>query len=270
MSGSGGTKGYRSSRLLRINSKNKLYGTDTNFVVDIGNCLQLVNTISFVSCTFPNNFYNVIGAGPRQNNVSNILIDTGSGTTSTSITITPGWYTVSTLTDAMTTAFAALTPSVTTVFNYDPITNRVGKTLTNIGYTVTATKPSGQFSWLFELLGSVNAQVIINSTQIRYGENAPQMGGEEIVYIQSSTLAPGNAMDEKGLQFDIALPVVVNAPFGSLNVFECKQDHLCEIIYVKPRNLSNIDIRLVDHEGNLLDLHGGTLNIEMRVWFNTY
>jgi hypothetical protein len=83
-------------------------------------------------------------------------------------------------------------------------------------------------------------------------------------------MSPGNSFDEKGTQSDIFLAVMNIAEFGARTVFECKVSELCDLNYGLPRNLSSVDIQVVDHEGNELDLHGTDIDIEMRVYMNSF
>jgi len=189
--------------------------------------------------------------------------------TNTSIIVPPGFYSVQQLIDTVTALFLALTPSIILVMTYNSISNKVSINITNVGYTIKATRPSNNVGFLFELLGSDATSLAITTvvTPMLYG---PKLQGEQMAYISSMALSPGNAIDEKGTQVDVLVPVMITAPYRGMNVFECKVDDFCEIIYGKPKYLSNIDIALVDHEGRILDLHGGTLNLELRMWFNTF
>jgi len=51
-----------------------------------------------------------------------------------------------------------------------------------------------------------------------------------------------------------------------VNVFECKVDALCMIEYQTKRNLSVLDFQLVDDKGNIIELNGTTVKIELRMW----
>lgn len=273
MASTGGRKGTRISRLVRINSENRINPegtTSSNFTVNFNNSLQLVQGISFVSAQWWNAMYNVLDAPNRQTNQMQVVVDDHSHAVQTYvITITPGWYTLSQLMTAIQAAFASFTFPVPLTLSYDPIQNRVSHTVTG-GFSVTVSRVSGQFSWLGFLLGYPNTSTPQDwsDTSIAAIVGAPNMGGPKQIYITSSTISPGNSLDEKGRQSDVCLALTNDVPFGSLGTFECKVDQFCEIDYKRTRNLSNIDIQVVDHEGFEVDFHGLPINIELRVYMN--
>lgn len=282
MTSIGYDQGALYSKLLRINSA-KAYtnGKDgfslTNCIVDLGQNCQRVKRVSFTSIVFSNTAYNILDSTyPDPNNEFRLL--TGTGTYSFSVP--KGFYNSSQLLAAMQSTIAtALTTAgfgETFTFTQDPInnlvtftynkgtfggnataqllanTNNVASTWTFLGYKV----PIGQTS--------LGASVTITASGV------PSLSGIRQAYLRSSTLSPANQFDEKGKLSDISVVIPITAPYGFVNVWECKVDKLCEIIYSTPRNFQQIDFALVDEDGSVIDLNGGNIKIELKIYFDKY
>lgn len=291
MAGRGSNKGAQFTKLLRINSSNRVNPTtttDTNFDIDLGPNLQLAKQISILAVEFPNNFYNVFFTTTKFNNYIKVTINdaTPPGTHDYLISVPPGFYSVYTLYAAVSAAVSAATAAATTVaFSFNATTNLVTATWTpavgttsivtsNFSAVNVATVGSGRQDYnTFGLLGFIN-QTWTAASSTPWSSTAtlfPSLGSTEKVYITSSALSPMNSFDEKGQTANVLVGIQNTAPFGGISTFECQQDILCEVNYGKnPRALNRIDIQLVDHDGDILDLHGGQLNLDLRVWLNMF
>jgi hypothetical protein len=98
----------------------------------------------------------------------------------------------------------------------------------------------------------------------------PKLLGLTKIYVRSARLGPGNCYDEEGKVSNCIIPVVVNSAYGQLNFFETKVDNLTEITYPRPIEFNNIDIQLTDRNGNEVNLYGGNVQIEFRIWFSQF
>jgi hypothetical protein len=276
MSG-GFRKGTQNSKLLRINSSNRISGTNSNFTVDLGSSLQQVSQVSVATVQFYNVFYNIT-ANPSDSNQPETSPVTGSNNridyktslpSSGSIFLTPGYYSATDLVTELTSVFSIIAGEAVT-FTFDSINNKYSVQTTAI--TLTIIDPAnGQNDSPMEMLGFTytNGVITITPTPLQ-AKFIPNMVHVSIAYLASSALSPMNSVDEKGLSSNILQPINVTSAWGELNLFECKVDELCELIYPRTRILNRIDIQLVDHEGRVLDLQSTELNIELRVWFNTF
>lgn len=289
MSGYGGNKGSQFVRTLRINSSNRTdpeNSTDSNFYINIGPNVQQVLKVSPTSIQFPKNFYNVFQNNAKFNNAFALYTeDSKLGPIETTILIPPGYYTANQLMSAIQTAVLTANPNVTLTFTYDSITQRSSVSRT-VGGTVTLVQmiqltppysilglPGKQDFNPFGLLGFDITTLLWHAADntSRVGIAAPSLNNPSIAYISSAALSPQNSFDEDGKISNIIAQVDLGStPQGAMASWECKQDILCEIDYGRPRMLSLIDIQLVDHDGDILDLQGGELNLFLRVWLNSY
>lgn len=276
---SGYTKSALFSKLLRISADKRLPGQagdrSTNFVVDLGANLQRCKRLSIQSVNFPNQFYNVYN-NSFNGQFNNIGYFTHSSNPN-SFTIAPGYYTTAQLMSAIVTAFnaAATDDAVITSFTQDPISGICtfvfhsqdsNATLIHFDQDNKGNSQPGPFS----LLGFEGFAGTLGSPTTASGTHLPSMAGLTEVYIMSNALAPSNAFDEKGQLSNTLLGIPITAAYGQLNVFDCKVDQLCEILYPRSRDLGRCDFMLVDRNGNEVNLNGGNVKLDLRVWFDHY
>lgn len=291
-------KGTENTRLFRVTADKRVPGLgldrSTNFVVDVGQTIQRVERMSITSVTFPNVFYNIIGYDTSYSYTAENVIYANMGGNILTTTIPAGYYSVGTLMNQISAQLnpliQALEATDTIAFTFDPITNKVSGTFTSAGsynqltfllptstQLATAGLPSAmnmtsnpmtKLGFVFS--GSGGISLVFPTTVAKVATNLPSLLGLTKCYIRSQKLAASNSVDEKGTISSIMLPVVISAPFGGLNVFECKVDHLCEIIFSKPVDFNQLDIQLVDRSGNEVNLNGANLQIEFKIWFNNF
>jgi len=264
----GGNKGCAVSKLACVNSDGGLPGgTTTNFIFDFGANLQLGCRVSIATVVFPNLIYNIRAT----NNNYTYQYD---GNPSHTFTVTPGQYNIGTLLAALNADLTTTTAGAG-LWSYDTVTNTVAFTVIGahtitLNYTGANPNPSIE---LMTLLGGGSLSVLNSSASSTgpvslSGSYAPQLGGPQMVYLRSTAIAPTNSIEANGRYSNTLIGIPVTAPYLSLNVFECKQDILCELQYARPRDLSTIDFQLTDDIGNVYDLRGGIVDIQLKIWFN--
>src|SRR6478736_3965615 len=107
MSGGGGNKGQLYTRTLRINSSNRTdlkNQTDSDFTVNLGNQLQQIRKLSVIEVSVPNIFYNVFESKQKYNNYFYMSVFDLGGIHNYVVRITPGFYTLTQLQAAISTA----------------------------------------------------------------------------------------------------------------------------------------------------------------------
>lgn len=305
MSGAGYRKGARYYKLLRIRSDNRIPGfganRTSNFAVNLGSNCQNVQSVSIANVTFLNTFPNIYGPNTYTQNTSynNQWTAIASNFATTTINEKTGYYNTNQLMTQLVSELTALDVKggggETFTLVQDPITNLVTFTITSTGAYQLAIDMSTQIDkdgtigdrvsnpWLslgftpnsFANTAPIPTTALLlaltGAGSISYtGAFFPKLFGTQTAFIKSQALAPANAFDEKGTVTPIMLSIPIKAPYNSLNTFECFQDALCEVLYGGSRNLSVIDIQLVDHEENELPLYDTPMDIELRVWFNVY
>lgn len=290
-------KGTENTRLFRVSADKRVAGLgldrSTNFVVDVGQTIQRVERMSITSISFLNTFYNLIGYDTSYSYIAENVIYANLGASVITLTIPAGYYSVGTLMSQISAQLNPLLQAIeatdTMAFTFDPITNKVTGTFTSAGANpylafllptgaqlatagfassmIVTSNPFTKLGFVFNPIGSV---LLFSSAVAQTATNLPSLAGLTKCYIRSQKLAASNSVDEKGSISSIMLPVVVSAPFGGLNVFECRVDHLCEIIFSKPVDFNQLDIQLVDRNGNEVNLNGANLQIEFKLWFNNF
>lgn len=281
MSGSGTGKGTRFSKILSINSNDRQPGIagdrSTNFVVNLGQNLQECSGISYKGCTFYNNFYNVRAAVTGNVTFNNRYTWAITGL-SVSTNEAPGYYSASALLTQMISEIttAALPVVLTLSFTISPTTGLITFNFVNssavgdfftVNDTLLAVSGANTGFGPWEMLGFPTV-FSLNEGQSITASFMPSMGGITQMNIQSRALAPANAYREDSQVSDWFQIIPVEAPWQGFNVNDCKVDVLCELNYDRPRTLNVIDIVLVDHDGNEVNLNGSPFNLDIRVWYN--
>lgn len=291
MSGRGGNKGYAFTKQLRINSSDRVdvdNTTDSDFAVDLGTNLSQVKKLSISAVQFNNVFYNIFNTSVKYNNYWGMdvtgSVEAGRHTPS----IPPGYYSVATLESAIQTTFDTIfgVGNVVIQWAQSPTTNLITivgissslSGMTKITFSALTKEESAQVAPgakqdfnVFGILGFPSPTAVAIGASNVTATYFPSLNNPSVAYIVSSALAPMNSFDEGGKVSNILIPIQINVPFGNLVVFECRQDILCEIDYGKyPRALNRVDIQLVDHNLDVLDLHGTELNLDLRVWLNLF
>lgn len=276
---SGGEKGKIFSSLVRLSGDLRTSGPSaSDFKIDYGQSLQNVSRVSFTTCEFTNNFYNI------SSGINNLFLYSvvNGATTQFSHLVPEGYYNIDDLL-VILNAYITADGATDATLMYDSIgSKKVAATAPTIGtdFIITNNAGAGNLdTTIWPMIGfTPNVQVVSGIPGILYHDLAggggvvapslPALRGLTEAYVRSVALAPGNAYDEKGYLTSIAIAVPVNAGFGGLVIFECKQDPLCQVTYSTPRNIQSIDIQLVDRYGTVLDLKGGNFKLDLRVWYN--
>lgn len=276
---SGIEQGYKHSKLLRSNSAYAVSNGQggyslTNWISDLGTTCQQVNRVSIVSCVFTNNGYNVNGPTSTDPNYIASYNQNYMDEAFNHIQISEGFYNV---TQLMSVFQAAIAPQMingqTFTFTQNPYSGKISFTWTHGGEPITTFTLISNYDVnvnvrsLWELLGFTIGQVATTGVPLE-ATNLPRLTGLRQVYLTSSALAPANQIDEKGDFQNVCVNIPISAPFGSVNVWECKVDSHCQITYLKPRNLQRVDFQLRDEDGSIIDLHGSSVKVELKVWFN--
>jgi len=266
MATAGSQKGFAYTKLLSISSSNADSGTSTNFLYNAGSTFQQVSRVSIQSASFFNNIYNIYNDSRGQNNTYTYSY----GGTPYTFTMTPGFYNIGTIINLMNADLTNNTGGVIQ-WQFSSVDNYVRLNITNAVNTFILNSASSPPLGLMTTLGGGIFLVTKNYagfSGLLQPDTIPKLSGPTVLYIRSAALSPSNGVETGGVFTNTFLAIPVTAPPLTLNLFDCKQDILCEVSYKIPRNLNFIDIQLTDRDGNIMDLHGGSVNLELRVWFN--
>lgn len=281
---SGKDKGYEYSRLVRISGEDAV-ATDgdnsptakTNFTVDFGYNLQQIKRVSVINVSFLNTAFNLIETPASQ---ANVYFTIALPALEQTFTVDPGFYNITQLLTVINTALAdykTANPDAPVVtFAQSAVSGYVTASSSNVPAVLEIydSDSNGIRSTRgpLQLCGFASGYIATTSGSASTvtATELPHLQGLTEVYVVSQALAPSNCFDEKNNATSILAVVPVTASFGVLNVFECKQDVLCEVSYPVARNIQRADFSLRDRFGALVDLNGSNLKLTLRVWFNSY
>lgn len=245
-----------SSRLLKLSSHDKLsYSTsNSDFSVSFNNVRDLsnVNAIIIKHVSFPNNFYNISAA----NNV--FAYNNGADQT---LVFPPGFYSITQILNYL----IANGPPI--LYTQDATSYKIlfDNATSPVAYTLY---DAANGSTIAPYLG-ITANIVLNIGASAYAQQLPRLQGVEHLYIQSRILSGGNNMVTPGLQnAGYIVMVPVDEPFGSIVHYESPHEALDLIQYSSPTDIREIDIKIIDANGNVLDLQGGSIHIVLKVYTN--
>jgi hypothetical protein len=283
MANKGYGKGTNLRKGLNINSSDRIqreHSSDSNFTIDFGMNLQQVKRVSVNSVIFNNVFYNVWETTLKSNNYFTMIVVGGAAAGTYSIKVPQGHYDAPSLMEAIGDAVMdATSDQIDITFELSVSTNLVTAWIstfpvgtTSVRFLLTnANAPSRQDGWPFGLIGESTGDffMAMNLDRTTF-TNMPSLNEPAVAYLMSSQIAPSGAFDEKGSYKNVILPIPITAPYLGRNVFDCKVDELCDIDYEPARNLDRVDFQLCDHNFDLLDLRGNSLNINLKVWIDSF
>ncbi len=249
-------------KLLVINSKDKDVGSVSNSDFEIQAqekyLLQGISRLVIVECTVPNVYTNI-------NDDNNILEfkEAPAGPLLQAF-IPVGQYNVTQLISALETEIQALaTVGNTPTITLDPITNKlvINMALTGI---ILLNK-----STIAEVIGMIPDQDVVNVGLQTSLPRIVNLSGLPIVYVHSKALSSSYGIDAgKGLTNLVVAVPLNDAPFGAYATLLPKDLAVSEIVYESPRNITNIDIRLRDSQGKLLDIQNMHMTLIVKLYFS--
>ncbi|MES2216590.1 MAG: hypothetical protein V4481_04825 [Patescibacteria group bacterium] len=253
-------------KVLRVNSKYKLSGTNSNFVMafdarDLDWCQSITLLDAVINRTFPNIYAPI--------NVIALTLIGGSGGVNLSVTIPPLQYTATTLAAAMQVAIRAADPGLTGVsVTYLPFPDdRFQFTWDGTGglmfIYIDSDLPSVPNyvpeSTISTYIGMTTNLLLVPSTPIS-AASQPQLQGPDEVYIQSNLIAGPNCVDVAYLGGFIPYLGKINfaaVPYGFSGTYQSTQAELQQINY-KPRfgiqSVRTFDVQITDRYGNILPI----------------
>lgn len=248
------------SSLIQISADDRLTSSETpsDFTVDLGQASFCNRAIRCVlkTCIFPNIFYNI------RTDVNDKFTFRENGQPAVELTVPQGFYNSSSLASSLQTLINASLTVGSVAITTDPLTLLMTFTFTGITAIIYGEPETTMASNVGIVNGSSGAYVASY-----VGEQIPQLQGLTEIFIQSLTLAPSNLVEQKSIVRNVFIPVPITAPFGAINVFECKDDELCSINYQSPRDLRYIDIKMTDRRGNLLDFQGHNVKLVFKIYY---
>jgi hypothetical protein len=243
------------STLLRVSSEDKTAQSLSNsdFTVNfrsLGGVVDNVKGVVIKSITSPNQFYNI----PSYKN--QLFISDSVGTSYT-ITLTPDNYTIAELITEMTTKIntAITTDSVVITLN---ATNHLLFTFTGDSYDFVYGTPNNADDQIGLTEDTANLTAVTM-------QSVPNLTGVTEIFIHSRTIARNNLTEADG-SFSVADVLDLDVEFGvqAYSKFNEVESHKIEYFpWESRRSFRQIDIRLRDRVGNILEYSGDNFHFSM-------
>ena len=230
-------------KFIVVNSKdrNLILGgqSNTNFTVSFkdNDCQQVLKCV--VKDVFvPNQFYNITSLN------NTLRIFGGSLVFPADVKIDVGQYNIDQLIIALTDSINDGLQTDTVVITKEPITNKLIFTTTGImDIFISSMAP------VIGLSNSLSGS-IVNNMPLPWNLNDLQF-----VQVHSNAVGSAHGIDaSRGIISLIETVSLVETPFGAVAHRQNNDNMISEILYDQPRNMFNIDVRLRDQDGILLDL----------------
>ena len=229
------------SHILRIDSRDKTNPTSSNSNFVINTVPIHVKTARVKQVVLPNIFNNIRNAPSRD---ANNLFSYETGGSPAFFTITPGFYDLVQLLEAVNTQLTGA--SVELVFN--EITGLI--TINNTGADFSLINKTDGNS-MADVLGIVTSEVVTGGSSVTLG-GKPNLFNYSIVYVSSKRISNGfNLTDPKG-RFPVIACVPIDVPYGGSVVYEVQEQHQIDFMVDTP--IDEIDIQIVNHHGEPIDI----------------
>lgn len=227
---------HSKKHILIINSKDKLGSSASEYDADFklpSDCQQC-HHIQFKEMSFTNLLYNITSSNNRLDYEFNAL--------NSSVTITPGYYDLATLTTALNSAQSDL------VFTANNVTKK---------YDVTSVSAS-----YIRLTGTINKVIgftTLQTASTAYSGNQPfNLIRTNYIHVLTEGLADSdNVLSSDGKRYGIIASVPLTLPYGYVVTRSEDKDSSDESIMNSHINLSLINIKLVDDDFNVIENNGG-------------
>lgn len=256
------------SYLIRINSGDRIYpsDTDSSFSINFSNSDGMRNVGAFLvkSVIIPHVFYNI------QTGVNDQLAISVNAVPATTLTIPQGWYDItlmiSTLQSSINTYLASLALTTTVAITLNPYTNKLVFTYTDgVNADTVRLLTTGSISRYLGI--SVN----LTSTPDPYvglsysytATDTPNLSGIRELYVNCNELGV-SMMDPVLVVQNTICNVPVNANYGENIIFECQDEKSNIFHFNKPRNLPLLTFRIVNRDGNTVDMQNHRVRLILK------
>ena len=240
------------TRLMRVSSSDAATKTSpSRFSIDIGNVSHMedIRAVALEGCGFINAHPNIEMA-----TTFTILLDNNPGLTRT-YTVPRGQYTFDALAALLVANMADIASITITAAGYCRIAASGIYTI----YLSTA-------SW--GLLGFSPEQIGVlhgNSVTAVY---VPALSGLQVCYLHSDVLGGPHSIDGSGLHASFMSHIPISVPYGFQQVHAPPTyGAMPSIVYPDKQTLRRIDLALLTHEGEDVDIGNSELWAIFRLWF---
>jgi hypothetical protein len=244
------------SRLLRISSKDRSPQSNSRYDIEFNtndNDLHQIKRITLKSVVIPNTQYNI-------NKYNNTLYFPTSHTATTDYVIKQGQYTTSELITAINTAVnAVISPAVLQITQ-----DLADQKLT---FTLSAGTMDIHDDTQNRMAKVLGIDTGLNGVSVYVCDHLPNLSGLGHIYISSQALSNHTQMISHDKQKqNVFADVTMKVGFGQSQYTDEDSNSLDYVVFPGLKNISRLDIKLMDENNNELDLNGRDWTIIFRVF----
>ena len=225
--------------------------SSSDFTYSIGTVLE-AEAIAVKSISIPNVHYNV--------NIYNNKLRVIVGATPTLITVPEGQYTITEL-------IAVVEPLLTSTVGETVTITQAARTFkltiqsSTIPFVLDYNKKDYSFT---DVLGFKKATTNVISHVAPF---IPNLFGTKNYYLFSSVLSQGyNTVLSDGSQIPILIDIPNDTEYGGVENYESNDFETNLKRYSRPHNIQFIDIKVMDSDLNVVDLHGIDIEMVLKVY----
>ena len=237
------------SRLLRISSTDRSSDSVSKYNITYhGNDpdMQLIHKVVLKSAIIPNSQYNI--------NLNNNTLIFPNTLSASPYTIPAGQYTITELITAIEGLITGLT------ITQDAITQKL-----------TFAMAGGTFDIIVD--GNLMAPILgfdtlATSTALYTSDNLPDLSGLNNIYVASQKLSSERSMltVDKG-KINVFCDIAMDVPFGATKTLAEDETSLDFTEFDRRKNISTLDIKLLDEKNNVIDLNGLEWELVFRIYY---
>jgi hypothetical protein len=252
------------SKRLILNNKDRniaLSQSSSHFIINLKDSfhLQSVQSVAVESCTLTNLVYNI-------NETNNTIRWTEGAGPIITRSLPSGQYT---LTEFMDELIVQLNSIGSAVFNVvqDVVTKKIVITNATISFFILGESTINPVLGLPSTHNSVS--VVGGGTNTLNCDYTPNLGGTDTLYLHSKALSEWNSITSSaGSTSIISYISFHDTPFGGTATRFITDTEGSMINFSIPRNLQNIDLKVRDANGNIVDLQNSEIIIVLKAYLS--
>tara|TARA_R110002096_G_scaffold75982_1_gene179478 strand:+ start:85 stop:822 length:738 start_codon:yes stop_codon:yes gene_type:complete len=238
------------SRLLKISSKDRSEESPSKYQIVYrtnDTDLHQIKKVALKSAIIPNNQYNI--------NANNNLFNFPNTLGGPLYTVPVGQYTTTTLIADLNAQITGLTITQST------LTQKLTFTMAGGTFDIISDPVLNPIAYVLGLETDASTVALYTS------DSFPDLSGLQNIYIASQTLSNHTSMiTSNKLKQNVFCNVGISVPFGGTMILEEDDSTLDFSVFHSHKNISSIDITLLDERNNVLDLNGADWQLIFRVY----
>ena len=239
-------------------------GSTNNFTYYLKEPIKNVSSFKITSAEIPLSYYNVRSSGIDANNT--FIFSEDGGITTTTATITAGYYTATTIITALTTAINTASPNhYTYTITYNTTTGLI--TISSTGNFKIMYVSTGVNGWLTVnwLLGF--NQISNSSTTSQVAQTCPFFDYYQYLYFKIGLNFKGN-YDETGSKNNI-IKIPITSPQGSIQYYFDVSDNRFDILGNGASDIiAFFTVQLLDSDSYFVNLNGRQVSLTITFYYD--